>query len=106
MTVGSPHLEAPNGQPTTNPLPLAVPGSEAARLCGISTRAWRRLNASGQLPEPVVIGASKRWVVSELEAWVNAGCPPRVRWEAVRGGKPGAAGVWPPAVERRGAGVM
>lgn len=51
----------------------------------ISTRQCWKLLSSGRLPAPVRLGRSVRWRRDELLAWLEAGCPSRDRWEAIRG---------------------
>lgn len=64
---------------------LVVSADEAAKLLGISRRHLWALNSSGRLPRPVRLGSrSVRWVARELSAWLDAGCPPRDRWEALK----------------------
>lgn len=63
---------------------LLLPASEAARLLGISKRHLHTLNCSGRLPAPIRLGRSVRWNGDELRAWIDAGCPERSRWEAMR----------------------
>ena len=60
--------------------PLAVGAGSAGRLVGISARTWRRLDAAGQVPAAVRIGGQKRWIVAELAAWLDSGCPGRAAW--------------------------
>jgi len=50
-------------------------------LCaGIRTvRTW---DASGKLPKPVRIGGRVVWRTDEIRAWLTAGAPSRVDWEA------------------------
>jgi len=52
-------------------------------LC-VSTRQVRRLDAGEQLPEAIRIGRLVRWRESEVSAWMDAGCPDRQRWTAMR----------------------
>jgi len=66
--------------------PLVVTGPEAARICRVSERTWRSMNAAGRCPRPIHIGRRRLWVVAELRAWVAAGAPARERWEAARAG--------------------
>jgi excisionase family DNA binding protein len=71
------------------PQPLLVPAVEAARLCGVSRAMWYRLLSAGRTPLPIRLGRRMLWRVSELKEWVEAGCPARERWEALkRGAKP------------------
>ena len=62
---------------------LALPAAEVAKLLGISERHLWALNSSGRLPRPVRLGRAVRWNLSELRAWLDAGCPERSRWEAM-----------------------
>jgi predicted DNA-binding transcriptional regulator AlpA len=65
--------------------PLAVDTKEAARLCGVSERHFITLNEEGLLgPRPVRLKTSVRWVISELTAWLNAGCPTREQWDTLK----------------------
>jgi predicted DNA-binding transcriptional regulator AlpA len=60
-----------------------VSAEVAAELCGISLRAWRRLDAAGRVPRPVTLGSRlKRWREDELKDWIDAGCPSRRSWES------------------------
>lgn len=65
---------------------LLVNAQEAARLCGLSARTWRRWGEQGIVPAPVLLGAEKRWKRAELEAWVDADCPCREEWERRKSG--------------------
>ena len=64
--------------------PLLVRAAEAARLCGIAGRTWRRSAAAGRVPAPLKLGGAVLWRTDELREWVAAGTPPRERWEAMR----------------------
>ena len=71
--------------------PLAVSGPEAARLVGVSSRHWARLDARGLAPAGVRLGRRRVWTLEELRAWLAAGCPSRDSWDALRearGGRP------------------
>ena len=62
---------------------LLVSAEVAAGLCGVSVRTWCRLDASGRVPRPVLLGRKmKRWQREDLVRWIEAGCPPRREWEA------------------------
>ncbi len=63
---------------------LLVAASELATLLGLSLRTVRRLDCSGKLPRPVRIGGAVRWRVEEIAAWLEADCPSRRQWEAIR----------------------
>ena len=66
--------------------PTAVPASDLAKRMGVSLRHVRRMDSMGKIPKPVRIGNSVRWVVSEIDAWLNAGAPDRTTWTAMKGG--------------------
>jgi predicted DNA-binding transcriptional regulator AlpA len=63
---------------------LLLPASAAAKLCGTSERTWRTWDSAGRIPQAVAIGRSKFWRRTELEAWVNQGCPRRETWNVIR----------------------
>jgi predicted DNA-binding transcriptional regulator AlpA len=52
------------------------------RLLACSARHCEDLAREGALPEPVKLGRLSRWRVSEIRAWVEAGCLNRAIWEA------------------------
>ena len=56
---------------------------DAARFLGISLRHLYKLHSSGRLPLPVRLGRAVRWPREELAAWIAAGAPNRIRWEAL-----------------------
>jgi len=60
---------------------------QVAAQLNISVRTLWRLESSGKLPRPVVVGSSKRWIREELLAWISSGCPSREDWE--EGHQPG-----------------
>jgi len=63
---------------------LSVDAKTAGSLFGLSERAWRRLDVTDEVPRPIKIGRSVRWQLKELAAWVDAGCPDRITWEAMK----------------------
>lgn len=65
------------------PVPLLLDANEAARLLSISSRTLWKLASAGRVPEPVRLGRSVRWRPSELQAWVDAGCPPQELWHSI-----------------------
>ena len=46
----------------------------AQRLSLAERTVWRHAD-SGKIPRPVKIGASVRWKRTEIEKWLDAGCP-------------------------------
>lgn len=68
---------------------------EVAEMCGIGTRTAWRLRDQGKLPEPVNLGARLvRWRVSDVAAWIAAGCPDcrRTGWRPPAAGGCGCGG--------------
>ena len=59
--------------------------SLALRL-GVSKRQVFRLKSKGELPAPLKIGGSIRWISDEISSWILAGAPDRKSWEQMRGG--------------------
>lgn len=62
---------------------LALTAEEVAELLGISRAHVFRLQSSGRLPRPIRLGRAVRWPRTVLEAWLEAGAPPRERWEVM-----------------------
>lgn len=66
------------------PEPALLPAKDAALLLGISERHFYKLHSSGRVPRPIRLGRAVRWRASELRKWLDAGAPPRAKWELVR----------------------
>lgn len=71
---------------TAGRAPLLVDARAAAALRGVSRSMWWSLHAAGRVPIPVRLGRRTLWRAAELAAWIEAGCPPRDRWECIREG--------------------
>ncbi len=67
--------------------PLLIDVEELAALLGRSVASLARDDAAGRLPTPVRLGASKKFRMDEVIAWVAAGCPPRAQWTYAQGGR-------------------
>jgi predicted DNA-binding transcriptional regulator AlpA len=65
-------------------LPLLLDSAEAARLLGIGRSTFYRLDVTGLVPRAIRLSKIRRWSRPELRRWVEAGCPPRGRWETTR----------------------
>lgn len=63
---------------------LLVGVDDGAFLLGVSSSMFRKLHRTGSLPQPCRLGRRVLWNPEELAAWVDAGCPPRDRWQCVR----------------------
>lgn len=62
---------------------LVLTAEEVAELLCISRAHVFRLQNSGRLPKPIRLGRAVRWPRRTLEAWLEAGAPPRDRWEEI-----------------------
>jgi predicted DNA-binding transcriptional regulator AlpA len=66
--------------------PAAVDAAGAGRFCGVSRSQWWKLHSAGKVPLPVYLGSkAPRWLLDELRAWLEAGCPTRQEWQRMRG---------------------
>jgi predicted DNA-binding transcriptional regulator AlpA len=65
-------------------MPFLVPATVAGPMCGVGTSTWRRLVAAGKAPKPLKVGGRVLWRAGELAQWIEAGCPGRGQWEAIR----------------------
>ena len=66
------------------PPPELVDLAGVAAMLGIGERTARRLDTTGRLPRPLKVGKCKRWRIEELRDWLQAGAPPRQRWEQMK----------------------
>ena len=48
---------------------------DVATLLDCSTRHVYRLVDTRRIPQPIKLGAMLRWVKSDFEQWIAAGCP-------------------------------
>lgn len=63
--------------------PILVNAEAAASLLGISRSFFYSLHSSGELgPMPIRLREKPLWRSAELQAWADAGCPPREVWLA------------------------
>jgi predicted DNA-binding transcriptional regulator AlpA len=74
--------------PPAAPAPLLVNATAAAAIVGVSRVVWWNLNRSARCPRPLALSRRPMWRADELRRWVEAGAPPRAKWEAMRGGRP------------------
>lgn len=59
----------------------------AARLDVTERWVWKAL-ADGKFgPRHIRLGRSVKFDLDEIDRWINAGCPPRDRWPALRDGQ-------------------
>ena len=48
---------------------------EVAEICGIAPETVRRMTDRGAIPAPVRLGRAVRYRLSDLESWIQSGCP-------------------------------
>jgi prophage regulatory protein len=60
---------------------------QLAEMLATSVRSVWRYRSAGKLPKPLRLGGSVRWSLKEIEAFVEAGCPDRASWEALKKAK-------------------
>lgn len=54
---------------------LLVSAEELATILDVSQRTIWRLLSARQIPSPVRFGGTVRWRLSEVNAWIEQGCP-------------------------------
>lgn len=79
-----PARAAPGARSPEDALPLLLDAAEAARLLGVGRTTFYQFDLTGLVPRPVRLSKIRRWSRPELHRWVEAGCPPRSRWERAR----------------------
>jgi predicted DNA-binding transcriptional regulator AlpA len=86
LTVHQAGPAAPRSDPPAAAEPLLLDARQAAALCGVSPATWYRMAAAGCCPAPLRLSRGcVRWRSEELRRWVEAGCPDRRTWNAMRG---------------------
>jgi len=58
--------------------------NQLAELLGVSRRTIQLWEKSGKVPEPIRIGRTVRWRREEIEAWLKAGSPNRLKWKVMK----------------------
>jgi|GEM_PF-2127682 len=61
-------------QKTNLHLQLAISAKELAEKMSLSTRTIWRLLSAGKLPQPMSIGGSKRFLMSDIELFLECNC--------------------------------
>lgn len=56
---------------------LLLDARTVAGLLSVSPRTVWSWSASGRMPRPVRVGRVTRWKRSEVERWIELGCPKR-----------------------------
>ena len=71
-------------KPADTSEPLLLDARSLARLLSIGVRTVRTHDAAGKLPQPVKLGGRTLWRRAEIMAWIDAGTPDRMAWDARR----------------------
>ncbi|TKJ32305.1 MAG: hypothetical protein CEE38_23395 [Planctomycetes bacterium B3_Pla] len=61
--------------------PQLLKVKEVAAILHVSQRHLWRLKAAGKLPKPVKVGECVRWLLGDVEAWLEMGCPSQRQYE-------------------------
>jgi predicted DNA-binding transcriptional regulator AlpA len=67
--------------------PATLTRQALANYLSRSTASVDRDAAAGRLPSPIWLGGAKRWLKSEIDAWLAAGAPQRDQWERMQKAK-------------------
>jgi predicted DNA-binding transcriptional regulator AlpA len=62
-----------------------IDAHELSSMLGLNLFTCYRMKDTGKIPAAVKIGSAIRWRLGEIQGWIAAGCPPRAKWEAMRG---------------------
>ena len=54
---------------------------EVAAILHVSQRHLWRMKAAGKLPKSVRVGECVRWMLSDIETWLELGCPSQRKFE-------------------------
>jgi len=58
---------------------MLISANDAAKLIGMGVGTIRRLTDSGKMPGVVRIGRTVRYKKSDVERWIQDGCPETVK---------------------------
>ncbi len=65
--------------------PLLLSDAECAALCGIGRRTWNTYRTAGKVPPSIRMGGLTRWRRSDIELWVELGCPSTEKFLELQG---------------------
>jgi predicted DNA-binding transcriptional regulator AlpA len=73
------------GVPDANSAALLIDARSFAALMAVSLATFHRMKVAGKLPRPIELSAGcHRWRLAEVRDWIDAGCPCRKEWDALR----------------------
>jgi len=76
--------ESPKSPPVLHVEPLLIGTAELAALLNVGKTNLHTLRSLGRLPLPIRLGRRVLWRRSEIERWVEAGCPHLEKWLAMQ----------------------
>jgi predicted DNA-binding transcriptional regulator AlpA len=79
----APLEEAPEVLFDDDHLPLLLTAKVAATYLGFARTAFYRYDITGVTPQCMHLGGRRFWRRDELREWVDAGCPPRHKWDVL-----------------------
>jgi predicted DNA-binding transcriptional regulator AlpA len=67
--------------------PEGLDAKALAAFLSVGVSTVYELDGKGLIPSPVTLGDGRcrRWIRSEIVAWLQAGAPGRARWEFLKG---------------------
>ena len=69
---------------TTIKKPQLLRARELAAILHVSQRHVWRMKAAAKLPKAVEIGDCVRWIQSDVETWLELGCPSQRQFKAYK----------------------
>ena len=66
---------------TTSNKPQLLNVKEVTAMLNISQRHLWRMKATGKFPKSVKVGECVRWLLSDIEAWLEMECPSQRQFE-------------------------
>ncbi|MCP4612710.1 MAG: hypothetical protein GY845_28775 [Planctomycetes bacterium] len=60
---------------------ILVGANDLAKMLSVSPRHIWRLKAGEKLPKPIKFGRCVRWILSDIQYWLNLGCPSQKEFE-------------------------
>jgi predicted DNA-binding transcriptional regulator AlpA len=61
-----------------------IKADELAKMLSVSPRHIWRMKAKGKLPKTVSVGGCVRWLLADIQLFLNLGCPDRQQFEAIK----------------------
>lgn len=65
-------------------MPELIDTEQLCTILNLHRSTLSRWMAAGRVPAPLPLGKPNRWRRDEIIGWIEAGCPDRVRWAAIK----------------------